>query len=64
MDQKKRNRRLFVAKYIVTPDRKVENGAVLCENDRILAVGGLSGFSLEEGVDIQRFPDAYSTEFP
>ena len=61
MDQKKRNRRLFVAKYIVTPDRKVENGAVLCEGSKILAVGGLSAFSLEEGIEIHRFPDAYIT---
>ena len=61
MNTKKRLRRLCVAKYIVTPERKVENGAVLCENDRILAVGGLSGFSLEEGVDIRRYPDAYIT---
>ena len=61
MNTKKRLRRLFVAKYIVTPERKVENGAVLCENDRILAVGGLSGFSLEEDLDIRRYPDAYIT---
>ena len=38
MNSKKRIRRIYIAKYIVTPDRKVENGAVLCENDRILAV--------------------------
>ena len=61
MDTKKRIRRLYVAKYILTPDSKVENGAVLCENERILAVGGLSGFSLEEGVEVHRFPDAYIT---
>ena len=57
MNQKKRIRRLYVAKYILTPERKVENGAVLCENDRILAVGGLSGFALEEDLDVRSFPE-------
>ena len=61
MNQKKRIRRLYVAKYILTPERKVENGAVLCENDRILAVGGLSGFALEEDLDVRRFPEGYIT---
>ncbi len=61
MNNRKRIRRLYAAKYIVTPASKVENGAVLCENDRILAVGGLSGFSLEEEIEIYRYPGAYIT---
>ena len=61
MESKKRLRRLYVAKYLITPERTIENGAVLCENDRILAVGGLSGFSMEEGLQVHRFDDAYIT---
>ena len=61
MNSKKRIRRIYVAKYIVTPERKVENGAVLCENDRILAVGGLSGFALVDNLDVRRFPEGYIT---
>ncbi|MBP5530774.1 MAG: N-acetylglucosamine-6-phosphate deacetylase [Lentisphaeria bacterium] len=61
MNSKKRIRRLYIAKYIVTPERKVENGAVLCENDRILAVGGVSGFELVDELEIHRFPEGYIT---
>ena len=59
---KQRVRRLFVADYLITPDRKISNGAVLCENDHILAVGGVSGFSLDEDdLQIWRFENAYIT---
>ena len=61
MNSKKRIRRIYIAKYIVTPERKVENGAVLCENDRILAVGGLSGFDLAGELEVHRFPEGYIT---
>jgi len=58
---RKRLRRLYVADYLITPDRKIEHGAVLCENELILAVGGLSGFSLEDELEVLRFPGAYIT---
>ena len=58
---KKRQRRLYVADYLITPDRKIEHGAVLCENELILAVGGLSGFAMEEELEVLRFPGAYIT---
>ena len=56
---KKRQRRLFKVDYLLTPDRRIENGAVLCENERILAVGGESAFSPEEGLEIVQFDNAY-----
>ena len=37
---KTRIRRLYVADYLITPDHVIQNGAVLCENDKIIAVGG------------------------
>ncbi|MDR0932157.1 MAG: N-acetylglucosamine-6-phosphate deacetylase [Victivallales bacterium] len=58
---KKRVRRLYIADYLITPDRRIENGAVLCENERILAVGGLSGFSMESQVEAFEFKNAYVT---
>ena len=58
---KNRVRRLFHADYLITPERRIENGAVLCENDRILAVGGISAFSMEPGLEVHEFMDAYLT---
>lgn len=58
---KKRVRRLFIADHLITPDHRVENGAVLCEDDRILAVGGLSAFEMEPQLEVFRFENAYMT---
>ena len=58
---KNRIRRLYVVDYLITPDQRVENGAVLCENDSILAVGGFSGFSLTNELEVLKFPNAYMT---
>ncbi len=57
----KPTRRLYIADYLITPDHRVENGAVLCENERILAVGGLSGFSREPDQEVEelKFDNAY-----
>ena len=60
-DMKKRVRRLFIADHLITPDHRVENGAVLCEDDRILAVGGLSAFEMEPQLEVFRFENAYMT---
>ena len=56
-----RVRRLYEVDYLVTPDEKIENAAVLCENDKIIAVGGLSGFNIEPNLDVVRFENAYMT---
>ena len=56
-----RVRRLYVVDYLVTPNEKIENAAVLCENEKIIAIGGLSGFSLETQLDVIHFENAYMT---
>ncbi len=56
-----RLRRLYVVDYLVTPDEKISNAAVLCENEKIIAVGGLSGFELEDELEVVRFDNAYMT---
>jgi len=61
MPTKKRIRRLYVVDYLVTPDQRIEHGAVLVENRHILAVGGVSGFSCDDELEILRFPGAYMT---
>ncbi len=58
---KNRVRRLYVVDYLIAPDRRIDNSAVLCEDDRILAVGGLSAFSMESELEIHRFDNAYMT---
>ena len=57
--EKKRVRRLYVADYLVTPDRIIPHGAVLCENQRIIGVGGVSGFTVERELEVIQFEKAY-----
>lgn len=60
-EHKNRIRRLYVADYLITPDQRVNNGALLCENEKILAVGGISGFNEQENLEIHRFENGYIT---
>lgn len=55
----KRERRLYITDYLITPHQRVENGAVLCENERILAVGGLSAFNRDPKLEVITFNNAY-----
>jgi len=57
--EKKRVRRLYIADYLITPDRLIPHGAVLCENERIIGVGGVSGFTVEREIEVCRFNRAY-----
>ena len=59
--KKSRVRRLYQADYLITPDHIIPNGGVLCENDLIIAVGGMSGFSLNEDLELFQFENAYIT---
>lgn len=56
----KKNRKLFVCDFMFKPD-VLENGAILCEGEHILAIGGISGFNLEEDMEIHSFERAYAT---
>ncbi|MBO7328110.1 MAG: N-acetylglucosamine-6-phosphate deacetylase [Lentisphaeria bacterium] len=59
--KKSRVRRLYIADYLITPDHIIPDAGVLCENDRIIAVGGVSGFSLNEELELFNFENAYIT---
>jgi len=59
--KKNRIRRLYIADYLITPDHIIRNGAVLCENSKIIAVGGVSGFNLNENIEIFEFENSYIT---
>jgi N-acetylglucosamine-6-phosphate deacetylase len=56
-----RIRRLYLADSLITPDHIIPNGGVLCENDKIIAVGGISGFAMNEKLELFQFDNAYIT---
>ena len=56
-----RIRKMFCARKLITPEQSIANGALLIQNDSILAVGGSSGFRREEQIEVFDFPDAYIT---
>ncbi len=56
----KRVRRLYIGKYGLTPSKRIDNCGVLCEDGRMLVVGGVSGFSLDEpDLEVYRLENAY-----
>ena len=59
MKNKKRMRRLFMTGYCLTPQQRIDNSAVLCENCNILAVGGASAFNMDAELEVYDLPDAY-----
>ncbi len=61
MNEKKRYRVLYTADRLITPDRIIEHAGVLTENGKILAVGGISGFSMDNTFEIKPFDNAYIT---
>ncbi len=54
-------RQLYTADYLLLPYRRIEKGAVLVENGNIIAVGGLSSFSIEDRIDVVEIGNAYIT---
>ncbi|MFA7229754.1 MAG: N-acetylglucosamine-6-phosphate deacetylase [Victivallaceae bacterium] len=57
----KRIRRLYITDYCLTPAKRIEKSAILCENEKILAVGGASAFTRESELEIYEFENAYAT---
>ncbi len=57
----KRRRRLYLMDYSLTPGKKIERCGILCENEKILAVGGISAFSRDAELEICELSNAYAT---
>lgn len=55
----RKERTLYVFDYILTPDR-LENSAILCEGEHILAIGGLSAFNKDSVMTVYGFENAYA----
>lgn len=60
MTQKTRVRRLYATGYCLTPQKRIDNSAILCENSRILAVGGISAFNMDAELEVYNLPNAYA----
>ncbi len=56
----RKERKLFVFDYMLTPER-LENSAILCEGEHILAIGGLSAFNKDSVMTVYAFENAYAT---
>ena len=59
MKQKKRTRRLYMTGYALTPQKRIDQSAVLCENGSIIAIGGVSAFNMDKELEIYDLPNAY-----
>ena len=43
-----KNRILYLTDYCLTPDVNIPNAGILCENSKIIGIGGVSAFSTDE----------------
>ena len=43
-----KNRTLYLTDYCLTPHVNIPNAGILCENDKIIGIGGVSAFSQDE----------------
>jgi N-acetylglucosamine-6-phosphate deacetylase len=57
----KRKRKLYITDYCLTPTKRIEKSAILCQDDRILAIGGASAFEREPELEVFEFENAYAT---
>ena len=56
----KKNRTLYITDYCLTPQKRLEKGSILCEGEKILAIGGASAFAREAGLEIIELNNIYS----
>ncbi|MBO5958568.1 MAG: amidohydrolase family protein [Lentisphaeria bacterium] len=56
-----KSRKLFLTDYALTPLERIPACGILCQQDRIIATGGATAFSLlEDGLEIHDFTDCYA----
>jgi len=51
---------LYIVDYCLTPHEYINNAGILCEDDAILAIGGSSAFTKEDGLEVITLKDAYA----
>ncbi|NOY75161.1 MAG: N-acetylglucosamine-6-phosphate deacetylase [Kiritimatiellaeota bacterium] len=52
---------LYSVDYCLTPHDQVNNAGILCEGERVLAVGGISAFTKDEDLTFIDLPGVYAT---
>lgn len=57
----KSRRRLYITDYCLTPYENISKSGILCEQGKILAVGGASAFVKEPGLEVIDMRGAYAT---
>ncbi len=56
-----KNRTLYITEYCLTPQKRLEKGSILCEGEKILAIGSASAFAREAGLEIIELKNIYCT---
>ncbi len=56
-----KQRTLFLADKCLTPQKQLKQTGILCEGERILAVGGASAFTKEEELTVYHLKNCYAT---
>ena len=54
-----KNRKLYISDYCLTPHTRIDKGSILCQDDKILAIGSASAFTREEGLEIIEMENTY-----
>lgn len=53
-------RTLFTTNYCYTPFRKIVNASILCEGDRIVAIGNSSSFNVDQATNVFHLSGTYA----
>jgi len=56
----KYRRRLYVTDYCLSPYEHIPKSGILCQDDKIIAVGGASAFQQDDDLEIIKLPDCYA----
>jgi len=59
-DNKLLKRKLFISDYCYTPKKRIVNATILCENDKIAAIGNASAFSPDPKLDVYDLRGTYA----
>lgn len=51
---------LYIVDYCLTPYEQIKNAGILCEDDSILAMGGSTAFTKEEGLEVIELQGSYA----
>ena len=54
-----KKRQLYIADYCLAPHKRIEKGSILCQGEKILAIGGASAFEREDGVEVIELENTY-----